>query len=216
MESGSDSHDDLKQWETYCQLVSTDKRGVRHSSTVMGFAASGSEIARFAYRYRLASAFRGLSFNGYNSETVNGYEALFRLFLVYSAFERFMNAVGTNSNSVDRLLKSYGGEDCFARFKTADPANGLLSFLESKAKKPALKKALKDAIDGNPVSVERLAAAVRHIFAHGYLTPYDGGDLEIGGTASTVIAACSILSEFLMCVMDAEFSRIVSTYRLTL
>ena len=59
----------------------------------LGFVGTKFDFYRFANRFRLAAAFRGMRLDGFSEETVFGYDALTRVFFTWSAFERYAELV---------------------------------------------------------------------------------------------------------------------------
>jgi hypothetical protein len=79
----------------------------KNNTKQMGFAVYAADVSRFANRFRLATAFLGIQLDNYTANTVTGYNALFRVFLVWSAFERFLRAVGQKQDAIVPLLTPY-------------------------------------------------------------------------------------------------------------
>ncbi|MFV1980970.1 MAG: hypothetical protein ACC655_07445 [Rhodothermia bacterium] len=63
---------------------------------------------RFAARFRLAGSLASLSLDGYSTETVAGYRALFRLLLVWSAFELYLKIVNLRQADCETLFEKHG------------------------------------------------------------------------------------------------------------
>jgi len=66
------------------------------------------------------------------------------------------------------------------------------------------KRELENYMANDPCNLAYLASAIRHIFAHGWLTPNAGG-----GEAGTAAALSRQLSDFLLEFMDAQFTKYV-------
>ena len=67
---------------------------------------SAADVNRFGARYRLASAFKGLNLGGYSDTTAQGYDALTRVTLAWSAFEALLKATGRTRHDIPALSAS--------------------------------------------------------------------------------------------------------------
>src|SRR5438874_594191 len=83
----------------------------KNNTKQMGFAVYAAEVSRFVNRFRLATAFISIQLDNYSSNTIIGYNALFRVFLVWSAFERFLRAVGQKQATIVPILSPYAPSD---------------------------------------------------------------------------------------------------------
>jgi hypothetical protein len=130
---------------------------------------------------------------------VRGYSALFRVFLVWSAFEQLRRIAALPEDST--LLGHYDGpsvDDAIRKVRDGD------LFLRAVADEldKRLSKQMVAYLEGSSRNVLVVPRAVRHIFAHGQLTPHSG--------AGRVAASCEIsdlVCQFLFRVMDGEFVR---------
>ncbi|MGL4880898.1 MAG: hypothetical protein ACRC8K_07520 [Waterburya sp.] len=76
------------KWSNYCN-------NIRNSQTELsGFVGDHGDINRFAARFRAANCFKKICFDGYSEVTNNGYSALCRVMLTWSAFETFIWTLG--------------------------------------------------------------------------------------------------------------------------
>lgn len=87
----------------FCELARSG-----HRAQAMRFDCSNGDVSRFAARFRVARSFSGISLDGYSDETVHGYDALFRVFLAWSAFERFLGILGEDPKTIMPRLRPYG------------------------------------------------------------------------------------------------------------
>jgi hypothetical protein len=71
----------------------------------IGLTCQQSALNRFSARYRVAHAFEGITMRGFSPATVDGYSALFRLFLTWSAFEQYLKALHVDSVTAAALSR---------------------------------------------------------------------------------------------------------------
>lgn len=164
------------------------------------------DFYRFANRYRLAVRFQGVVIDGFEPETVGGYGALVRLFVVWSVFERYCDLTGERT-PYGRILSRAGREKLEAlalTFIRHDPDHKLFDFLLAQS----LERNLADLnrfATGNTRGVVAVAAALRHIFAHGHLTAHPNG-----ANAADLQAICESFSHFFLDLMRVDFLRRVN------
>lgn len=178
-----------------------------HQAVNAGFAVSNAELFRFLNRYKVAQSFRGINLDGFNSPTVDGYSALFRVMLVWSAFERFLVAIGLRQKDSTSLLVPYEPAKHVREVRKADYEARLFSFVRKHADKKPTQDQLDDFLQGRDCNPTYLASSLRHIFAHGWLTPHAGRT-----NPERVARVCGLVCDFHMNVMDGEFERRVSSY----
>jgi hypothetical protein len=171
-----------------------------------GFLDDPGEVNRFAARYRLARSFSSVSFNNYSSTIISGYEGLLRLFFVWSAFEQFLKITKLKQSSIEIVTQRYGTTKLLVLLHKADPENRFFLFIHDRTNQ-LHKKHLKSYFTGQECNVTYLASAIRHVFAHGSLTP--SADQT---PPRTVKRICELLSEFLLRVMDKEFTRYMDEF----
>jgi hypothetical protein len=164
------------------------------------------DLNRFASRYRLARSFQSINLADYNQSTVNGYVALFRVFLVWSAFEMFLPVVGCTQDASEPLIAPYDPESVAAKIVALDPTKRFYRFIYKRANDKH-KAHVKACFSGASFNLTYLASAIRHIFAHGFLTP-SAGEAD----PDAVCSICSVLCDFLFQVMDTEFERRASEF----
>ncbi|HPD58092.1 MAG TPA: hypothetical protein PKW17_12680 [Smithellaceae bacterium] len=192
----------------YASFRELSKSG--HQAPSMGFHGSNGDVSRFVARFRVAKSFEGILLNDYTMDTVKGYSALFRVFLVWSAFERLMALIGKTSYTILPSLRAYAPAQNLQIMRKHDRQGIFLSFLIQHVNKK-LKKELLAIQSGNSNNITFVAAAVRHIFAHGHLSAHADGSHP-----KDVDAICSILFKFHITVMDHEFSKMVKKYKMNL
>jgi hypothetical protein len=163
------------------------------------FSSTG-DINRFAARYRIARCYQGMALNSVTEPTASGYSALCRVLLVWSAFEFFLKAIGKAQNDLAPILDRYETESWIAQVRAADENNTIYRFIYERVN-GSHQRELDNFFDADPCNITYLASAIRHLFAHGALTPNAGG-----ADPNAMITICNILYESLMTVMDTEFS----------
>jgi len=187
----------LAGWNDFCRLPQDfDLR-------TLGFAQSRADVNRFRARYRAAAAFRTIELEGYSKETSQGYAAFCRVLFVYSAFESFLALIDKNPTSVGPLLEKHGSLNVLQVLWSLDRDHAFYGFLHERVR-DRLKFELEQFVQLNPCNVALLAGAIRHIFAHGYLTPN-----AAGGSPKRAANICNTVATFLLIFMSAEFSQMV-------
>ncbi len=126
--------------------------------------------ARFASRYKVASAYRGIRFSGMSAASARGYSAAFGVFLAYSALEACWTAMGSIVQKAPGII---GGE--LASRLRATLGGSFPLDVELSA---PLRRRVAIFMGGDAVShwlasqnVLVMAQAVRHLVAHGVFTP---------------------------------------------
>mgnify|MGYP001244609361 CR=1 FL=1 len=144
------------------------------SLAALGFCGSKFDFYRFANRFRVAVSFRGMALDGFSEETAAGYDALTRVFFVWSSFERYADLAGDRAPF--RALFAHHPRrhvhDLATRCRALDPEQRLCDFLVEQSLLPVHETYLRRYRDGHDFSVLTLAACIRHIFAHGILTAH--------------------------------------------
>ena len=169
--------------------------------SAMGFVCSAGDLNRFWSRYRVAKSFRHIVLDSYTAETVAGYSALFQVFLAYSAFEQFMDCCGLNLSGMEPLLPPYNPAECEAAIRHIEKYAEFLAVVLEHLDREGHRTQLQAFLAAEPSNVLYVAAGIRHIFAHGKLTPNSGA-----GFTAPAQEVSRVLSEFLFRVMDGEFA----------
>jgi hypothetical protein len=168
----------------------------------LGFPCRAGDLNRFASRYRLAKSFKSIELDGYVQETGAGYSELFRVFLCYSAFEQFMDCCGLNLNGIEPFLPAYNANGCGDAIRKIEHFDQFLTAVLEHLDRNADRKQFQDFLAGRPCNPLFLAAGIRHIFAHGQLTPNAGA-----GYTRPAQEISKLLVILLFRVMDGEFTR---------
>ena len=190
----------LKGWAIFT-------RSIRQGNSIrnFGFRAEVGDVNRFASRFRIAKAFRCINLEGYNENTTLGYSAIMRVFLSWSAFEQFMEIFQIKQKNLNSLLKPYDPDNAIRQIKNADRNNSFYNFIYTRVNNTH-KRYLDKYFENDLKNITYLASSIRHIFAHGTLTPHSQNTRP-----EKVIKVCNIISMFLLQVMEEEFYKRVKT-----
>jgi len=167
----------------------------------VGFVGTKQTVRRFAARYRLARSFECLKFKAghdYGEETATGYERIFRVFLCWSAFELLTKITGTRRDpaAIEAFAISVGSEAAASAIYGVPDHTAYLDAVLEKVTTRGLKLALQDFMARVPNRVMAVPESIRHIFAHGELTPNAGRAVE---ACSNI---CEISTDLMFRIMD--------------
>lgn len=183
-----------KEWKEYCKTVG------HVDPSDFGFTDRQGDINRFAARYRAANQFRGITLDGYAEDTARGYGALFKVMLTWSAYETFEEIAELNRQEIGKQLEYYGAIGILNQIKLVDNEDRFYKFIYQRVNNKH-KAELDNYFNQDPCNILYLASAIRHIFAHGWLSPNANS-----AKSKAVIEICYTLSMFLLEFMDREFS----------
>jgi hypothetical protein len=172
----------------------------------IGLQCQQAALNRFAARYRVARSFEGITLEGFAPRTVSGYASLFRLFLTWSAFEQYLKALQWKQADCTRLITRYVTSDVIAQIRTIDSQNRFYHLVISKANKDHVVE-LEKYLRKKPFNPSYLASSVRHVFAHGMLTPNANR-----ATPDAVTQICDILSKAHLSATGDDFRRRVKLF----
>lgn len=188
-----------KAWKAYINAL---KKGKTPSD--FGFKGSDGQVVRFASRFRVAKAFQSMELDGYRQATVEGYSALLKVFLCWSAFEQFIDLLGVEQRNLAPLLQPYHPDEIIKQIKSIDRNRSFYDFLYAQVNQPH-RRELDNYFRDDLKNVTYLASAIRHIFVHGLLTPHANQTRP-----QKVVKIGAVISEFLLHVMDEEFDKRVN------
>lgn len=184
----------LSSWSKFCKTV--DSVDIQD----FGFIRPLADVNRFAARYRVARSFRGINFEDMVATTSKCYGDFTRMLLTYSAFEVFLHITGKSQSTIGPKLERAGSPQLMSHLREIDRDSSFYAFLHERVNANHQAQ-LEYFMAHDPCNVAYLASSIRHIFAHGWLTPHaGGGDPELAGKI------CSAISEFLLKFMDQLFS----------
>lgn len=164
-----------------------------------GFVNDWALVNRLRARYRLARDCRGLSTSTYSANVRDGYSALTRAFLAWSAFEMLMRVRGLHSDAqIAAALTTAGAGALLEEFQRHADCLRFFGGIRENSDRPKQVAALDDFLAGRAPDPGRVLGSVRHIFAHGFLTP------SVGGTEPTSTSYfCNTLADFLLQTVDS-------------
>ncbi|WP_055076169.1 hypothetical protein [Pseudanabaena sp. 'Roaring Creek'] len=189
-----------KAWRRFATQVNQSDRQV---SVELG--NKFDRLARWAARFRLAKSFKKLDLGDHYASplTPQLYSAITRIFLTYTAFETYCRIIGLNP-SQETQLEAWQNEQSqttiIQEIRRLDPKHTFSSFLEEHLEGVALKRMMRDFIEGKDVNISFLARCTRHIFAHGVLTAHSS-NLSV----KRFEEVSQIISDFLINCMDRDF-----------
>lgn len=163
-------------------------------------------INRLNARVNVAKSFRGIELDGVGPKTVKGYDAFFQVILTHSVLERFMRLYGKTSrvSTWNEMIAPHNPQEVIEDFFALDEGAKLFEFLcdhIDERGKP-IEDGLTACKNRESTNVAFISTAVRHIFAHGYLTANVNKANPI-----KLHKACMLVSDFLLNFMDAEFTK---------
>jgi hypothetical protein len=186
-------------WAEWMRLVKK-----RHRPKDLGFTCGFVELNRFAHRYRLARSFRGISLDSFGSDTSAGYGGLLAVFLMWSAFEQFLKISGVRQSLYHPDEAAYAREFIVEAVTAEDPAFRFYSMIAAKSNAD-VRHELDAFMAGETFNVTYLASSIRHIFAHGFLTPAANKSRP-----GAVVAITSLFNDAHFSILDFEFGRRVA------
>jgi|GEM_PF-2482718 len=160
----------LPHWKKWCHHVKQLSKKEQKEDQIRI-----ARIARANARIRLASSFQGIILEDYSETSKNGYDAVLRLLLCYSAAEEVGVAIGTPVTRW-RMLHIVLAPKLRALFKNAQSRTGSAEedLLDYKPLMENISKSLKNKLtefQADKTDDTRIAATVlRHLIAHGSLT----------------------------------------------
>ena len=185
------------QWGNYDGFVK------HYGYSRFDFKVYEGDINRFGARYRVASSFKSLELNDYATKTRDGYSALCQVFLSWSAYECFLPMIGLNISNTENLMNKYSSDNVIQEIRNLDVGDKFYTFIYDRVNKRH-KKELDGYLKLNPCNPQYLASSIRHIFAHGPLTP-NANEVD----PESVVKICKILSHFLLNIIDSEFTIVI-------
>lgn len=184
----------LPNWGSWSDLI-----GAGATPDELGFACEQARLNRLNARYRVAHSFSGITLESFGATTVDGYSALFRLFLTWTAFEQYYKGLGLSAASRDGWFKVHVPTDMDARVRKHDPGDRLFKLVVSKVQNDV--KVHVDAyLNKTSYGFTYLPAALRHLFAHGILTPHANN-----ASPEDVKELCNLMAETLLGGLGADF-----------
>ena len=148
--------------------------------------------ARYAARFKAASAFRGIKFSGLGEKTGRGYSAALGVFLSYSALEACWTANGGD-------FRRYGiiDPECAKRIRSSIKSSGNIT--AGLSNRPLI-KAVEKFMAGECDDILVVGRAIRHLFSHGIFTPWGTQAVSLNA-----VRALNDLTESLLRASEQKF-----------
>jgi hypothetical protein len=159
--------------------------------------------ARYADRFKAASAFRGIKFSGLGERTERGYSVALGVFLSYSALEACWTANGGD-------FRRFGiiDLDCAKRIRASiKSSENITSGLSNRP----LIKAVEKFMAGESEDILVIGCAIRHLFSHGIFTPWGTQAVSLNA-----VRALNDLSESLLCASEQKFREYFRQFKMRL
>ncbi|MEZ8101328.1 hypothetical protein [Vibrio bivalvicida] len=200
-----------KDWAKFCKLVksySFDDFDF-HDSTTVG------QVNRFRARYSLVSDLSSITVDNCNSDTSEGYAELMKIVMAWGTVESFFKLKGININSDSARtnhLKPLYDSALEAGLRTELNNAQYMKFF-AVVRDECTNNNHKNAINSyltNPnghYELSYIMSGIRHVFAHGILTPHSGGVKPV-----RVQEICNKLTTFFLPIVDKEFAKIVQDH----
>ncbi len=203
--------ENLPKWKKYQNMLHQGK-----SALDLGFSKQEhieGNLTRANARYRVAKSFQKVVLDNFADSTVDGYSALMRAFLVYSALESYMRILNPKSKRVCKealdIIDKDEAKQLSETILKLDNEKTFYRFILSFSDKPFMKKDLQSFYDKKEHNPVCLLASIRHIFVHGHLTPNVNGMRP-----KKVKKICDLLSDFFLEQIENDFkTRVTSTQK---
>jgi hypothetical protein len=152
-------------WGRWSDLVRSGR-----GPSALGLDCSHADLNRFAARFRVARSFQSVGLVDYSAGTIAGYSGLFHVFLAWSAVDSYLRLMHLRQSDCAPWSERYLPARLAASVRRLDRNDRFYSFVASKVRHDA-KVQLAQYLSNRPFNQTYLASTVRHIFAHGDLTP---------------------------------------------
>jgi len=221
------SKNNLRSWAPFCKAIKSagdNALEIRSIIENLDFHEKNTELAdinRINARYRLAKEIQNIEYDSYSKPVADAYTAIFKAFLTYSVFERYMRLL-TGENSTKAILKKPnplypdGQKSLATTLSNLRNSARFLEFVKDKLDRPnptketEAEKEMRYYLEGNEFQPIAIMAAVRHVFAHGKLTPSANKSYPRNTTKILNILTNSILE-----AIDNDFSERVGNLKST-
>ena len=221
------SKNNLRSWAAFCKAVKSagdNASEIRSIIENLDFHEKNIELAdinRINARYRLVKEIKNIEYDSYSKPVAEAYTALFKAFLTYSVLEQYMKLL-TGANSTEQILNKPnplypdGQKNLATAIKNLPNSKRFLEFVKDKLYKhkpgddTAAEKEIGYYLEGNDFQPIAIIAAVRHVFAHGKLTPSANKSYPRNTTKILNILTNSILE-----AIDNDFSERVGNLKST-
>lgn len=198
-------NNNLPGWDEFCKLAKAENSNALMNRVFGNSNAKIGDVTRLNARYRLAKDVKSIEYETLELRTAEGYTALMKAFLACNALESYMKLIGHNSVlqgskvlfsdvELDKLAKEIG---------ILDKKRLFFGFIQKKAdaKSKNLKEILNAYVECKPYNPISLLVGIRHIFAHGILTPNASKD-----NVSVIIKIAYLLASNALNKIASEFA----------
>lgn len=153
--------------------MSAEPTGAKEWSQIAKTLPEGSTkiFNRFVARYRLASLFDGMKVDGLSAETVRGYEAMFSVFMSYTALELLIEGIADYWDDKSIKNECYDFNLISAELEQKLRMNSKLrQFLLDEIESTLLKIRINNFFENKASNLTPILAGIRHKVAHGDLS----------------------------------------------
>jgi hypothetical protein len=206
---GFDLFNEFTKDDPHVNKVLAPEDQLSSTAVKLGFKCSNGDISRLNARYGLAKSFDGIKLSNYSEKTQMGYSALFQAFLTWSVYERYCFMLDCKKCYLQKAESIFGAailEALQSHVVSLDVDQRLFQLIGYKADL-GLIKSIAPYLEGKNYNPLDLIMGIRHIFAHGHLTPHANNSFP-GNTIKIV----THLSEFVLEGISGDFQLRVRQY----
>ncbi len=198
---------EVDEWNKFCKLESA------HTINSFGFHGDivRGDAFRFGARFSLASDLSTISINGREESTSDGYAQLMRTVMAWGVVESFYDLKGIKINHENErnthLVASYEISKLTELKNILNNPQCLKFFSElNKNVNPKHKSKIDEYLAAplGSYDVSYLFSAIRHVFAHGILTPHSGKV-----TPQVTVKICKALTSFFLEIVNQGFGNLI-------
>ncbi|APP04927.1 hypothetical protein NDJ15_00055 [Vibrio parahaemolyticus] len=196
---------EVSEWSKFCKLESS------YGFASFGFhpSATHGDAYRFGARYSLAADLSTVAINGRTQNTSDGYAQLMKTVMAWGVVESYFSLhnikIGHPSQRNLHLVPTYDVVKLTALKSKLNNQQCFKFFTELKLHvNNSHQSAISDYL-ANPLGsydVSYLFSAIRHVFAHGILTPHTGKVAP-----RVTVRICKALVEFFLDIVSDEFGK---------
>jgi hypothetical protein len=161
-------------------------------------------IKRFYSRYALAHSYIGMNIDGMSQRTIRGYSAMYRLQIAYSAFDSLLEGISTlgikTGIAMKRHMHVIENKKLIESFRENNRDIFHLCIVHCDKN---TRESISDLLDGKQNNILHLAAAIRHLVAHGHMSVH-GGRLNLARNVRDVVT----LSDEVLRYADELFGKL--------
>ncbi|EGR1452143.1 hypothetical protein O1E22_003414 [Vibrio cholerae] len=196
---------EVSEWSKFCNL----ERSYGFASFGFHPSTTHGDAYRFGARYSLATDLSTVAINGRTQNTSDGYAQLMKTVMAWGVVESYFSLYNINiSHSNQRnvhLVPLYDPVKLTVLKSKLNNQQYFKFFTELKLHVNNSHQAVINDYLANPLGsydVSYLCSAIRHVFAHGILTPHTGKV-----TPRVTVKICKALVEFFLDIVSNEFGK---------